>query len=492
LFVTGVFNPKASSVVSADGDLALHILLGDLAWESGWVLPTEPTTYTADQKPFIAHEWLAEVVLSRAHSLAGLAGPVLLVSALFATVGLVLMRRMRELGVSPWPQVIVAAFAVCVAGLHLLVRPHVTSWLFALLWYMGLERLRLGEISWRRWLLCAAPLVVLWTNLHGGFLMAFVLMGIYGLATLFDAAVGEASERPKAWRRLRELVLLGGVILLLSGVNPWGFRLHLHILSFMGESTILGAIAEFASPDFHALHGRLFMVAALGLIALLVLGRERPATIDWLLPMALLAQSLVSIRNAAFFAILSAPVAARRLEGLLRELAGGDSPAGAAARGVLASSDRLLASDRRAGGAVTLALLAVVVGAVVGVRGPEMIDFDPEGQPVEALAYVEAHPDQLGGPMFNEYSWGGFIAYRGYPRHKTFINGFNDNYGPELLESYVQVVRLKEGWREVLDRHGVEWVLFGTDEPLTRVLREDPAWEAVYSDELATILLRRG
>jgi hypothetical protein len=259
----------------------------------------------------------------------------------------------------------------------------------------------------------------------------------------------------------------------------------------MGESTLLGSIAEFASPDFHALHGRLFMVAALGLIALLVLGRERPATIDWLLPMVLLAQSLVSIRNAAFFAILSAPVAARRLEGLLRELAEGDSPAGAAARGVLASSARLLASDRRAGGAVTLALLAVVVSAVVGIRGAEMIDFDPERQPVEALAYVEAHPDQFGGPMFNGYSWGGFIAYRSYPRHKTFINGFNDHYGPELLESYVQVVRLKEGWREVLDRHGVEWVLFGTDEPLTRILREEPAWEAVYDDELATILLRR-
>jgi hypothetical protein len=195
LFTTGVFGPRAAAFVSADGDLALHILLGDLVREQGSVLATEPTTFTADQTPFIAHEWLSEVIFSAAHSLLGLSGPLVIVAALVAITGWLAMRRMRESGVSGWPQVLVVVCMMMLMNQHLSVRPHVFSWLIALFWTVQLEGYRSDRISWQRWLLVCGPLMVLWTNLHGGFVLGFVLLGLFGLDALLLAVGADPDER---------------------------------------------------------------------------------------------------------------------------------------------------------------------------------------------------------------------------------------------------------------------------------------------------------
>lgn len=489
LLLGGTFGPRASSFASADGDLALHILLGDLVRESGGLLPTEPTTYTADDRPFVAHEWLSEVALSAADDALGLAGPVLLVALLTATTFWLLMRRMRETGVSPWPQVAIVLLALLVVNLHLVVRPHVFSWLIALVWWIRLERLRAGEISGTRWLVISGPLMVLWTNLHGGFLLGFVLMGICAVASLLEAVTTSGPGRGRALAELRRLLGLGAVVLLLSGLNPFGFRLHLHILEFVRESAMLRQVAEFRSPDFHDPQQHVFLVYSLLVFALLIAGRRRPAPTDWLLVLVLFDRALVSVRNAALFAILTAPLAGRRLEGILREAAAEPSPAGRLARALLASSDRLLASDRRSGGALTLAAVAVGALALLVARGPGAISFDPARMPVGAADFVEAHPDLFEGRMFNAYPWGGYLAYRLYPEHKTFINGFNDHYGPGLFRDYQEVQGLEAGWREVLDRYRVAWAVVVRDSPLARAL-EGAGWEPVYRDDLAELLVR--
>jgi hypothetical protein len=488
----GVFGPDAARSISKDGDPALHILLGDLVRERGWVLPNEPTTFTADDEPFIAHEWLSEVAFSYADSALGLAGPLLLVTLAAATTLALLMRRMREVGASPWPQVLFVVLAMIVMQQHLIVRPHVFAWLLALVWTIRLERLWAGEISWRRWLAWAVPLMVLWTNLHGSFPLAFVLMGLFGLAALLDALTGEEAERARSLATFRRWVLLGLCVLAASGLNPFGFALHLHVLEFASGAagSVLGATREFRPPDFHHFGPRVFLADALLVLALLILGRRRPATIEWLLPLFLFAQALVSARNAMLFAILSAPIAAARLEAQLRDARAGRSPAARAAAGLLASSERLMASDRRSGGALALALLLGVAVAWLRARGPEAVDFDPGLQPVGALEYVAAHPERFRGRMLNRYPWGGVVSYRLHPGHKTFINGFNDHYGPELLETYLRVANLRDGWRDVLDRYRIEWVLFASDAALTRALLEEPGWRCAYRDELATIVSR--
>jgi hypothetical protein len=489
VFLGGAFGPAAAAFVSGDGDLALHVLLGDLVRERGALLEAEPTTFTAGELPFVAHEWLAQVLFSLLHAGLGLRGPLLLVAALLATTLALVLRRARRAGASAWPALGATLGAALVAHNHLIARPHVLSWLFASLWCFRLEDLRAGRLPLRRALALAAPLACLWANLHGGFVLAFLLLLLQGAGELLEAAGSGPADRRAAARRLRSLAAVGAVALAASLVNPFGPKLHAHVLSFVGAGPLVDHVAEFASPDFHDPHERLYLAYALGVLALLGVGARRASAPEWLQTLGLFALSLQAVRGEPLFAFLTAPLAARRLEEWCRDLAGGPSLAGRCAAAVAASSARLERSEGATGGSATLAAalgLAVVAGAA-GWVAP--LPFDPTRQPVGAVAFLRAHPQLLRGPMFNHYAWGGYLAYELYPARRVFVHGFNDHYGPALFAEYRTVEMLGAGWQEILERRGVAWVLVRSDVPLARELRAR-GWRLVYADELATILVR--
>ena len=490
VFLAGTLGPEAASFVSGDGDLALHLLLGDLVRESGWVLATEPTTFTASDRPFVAHEWLSEVIFSGLHELFGLHGPLMAVAALLATTLVVILRRCRRDGASAWPSVLAVLGATLVAHNHLIARPHVFTWLLATLWWLRLEDLHKGRLSLRRFTLVALPMLVLWTNLHGGFVTAFFLLGLFGLGALAEAVTAEPTDRGSALHRFFTLVGLGVAGLAVSGINPFGFALHLHILGFMSTPAIVDHVAEFVSPDFHDPAEKLFLVWALGVFSLLIAGRRRPAAWEWTLVLGLFTQALVAVRGEPLFAFLTAPLVAKRLESWLQDLAGSPSWAGSAARAVLASSARLGASDERAGGIVTVPAAAGLGVALVATGLVAPLQFDPQYQPAGAVQFVRRNAELLEGRMFNHYSWGGYLAYELYPTRRTFINSFNDHYGPELFAEYRRVEMLSPDWREILERHEIDWVLTRTRSVLNRALVDEGVWRQVYSDDLATILVR--
>jgi hypothetical protein len=198
----------------------------------------------------------------------------------------------------------------------------------------------------------------------------------------------------------------------------------------------------------------------------------------------------VAVRGEPLFAFLTAPLVARRLQAWLEDLTGSPSWAGDAARAVLASSSRLGASDRRAGGIVTVPAAAGLGVALVATGLVAPLQFDPHYQPAAAVQFVRRNAELLEGRMFNHYSWGGYLAYELYPARRTFINSFNDHYGPELFAEYRRVEMLSPGWREILERREIDWVLTRTSSVLNRALAEESVWRQVYADDLATILVR--
>ena len=58
----------------------------------------------------------------------------------------------------------------------MLARPHVLSWLFTLLWVENLCRFEDGEHFALLWL---PPLMLLWANLHAGFILGLGLLGMF-------------------------------------------------------------------------------------------------------------------------------------------------------------------------------------------------------------------------------------------------------------------------------------------------------------------------
>ena len=96
LFATCCLTPLREALVSADGDLALHTLLGRLMIARRGLLATDPTCFLAPGRPFVAHEWLSQVLLGASESAWGLNGPVVLAGALVALIGGALLAHARR------------------------------------------------------------------------------------------------------------------------------------------------------------------------------------------------------------------------------------------------------------------------------------------------------------------------------------------------------------------------------------------------------------
>src|SRR5215467_2472915 len=62
----------------SDGDTGWHIITGRNIIKTLSIPRTDPYSHTMNGAPWVAHEWLADVILAFFHGAMGLSGPVLL------------------------------------------------------------------------------------------------------------------------------------------------------------------------------------------------------------------------------------------------------------------------------------------------------------------------------------------------------------------------------------------------------------------------------
>jgi len=111
--------------------------------------------------------------------------------------------------------------------------------------------------------------------------------------------------------------------------------------------------------------------------------------------------------------------------------------------------------------------------------------------PVAAADWLASHP-AVGSRMFNEYSWGGYLAYRFYPQpaRRIFIYGESELMGDRLLAQYADINNVRADWSSLLDEYGVDYIVFPIDTPLVSAIDASSQWQRVYADSLAVIFTR--
>ncbi len=112
--------------------------------------------------------------------------------------------------------------------------------------------------------------------------------------------------------------------------------------------------------------------------------------------------------------------------------------------------------------------------------------FSPRMFPVQAVDWLEQNP--LPGRMFNAFDWGGYLLWRLWPAHLTFIDSQTDVRG-DVSREYEKIITLSQNWQETLEKYDVQWAILPPDWPLTHALRAE-GWREVYRDETAVILVR--
>lgn len=482
---------------------------GELILETGTVPRTDPFSYTAEGRPWVNHMWATQALLAlgwhRWGRIALLLAKAAIVSATFAVV----LATVRGRGVHP-----ILASGVCLlaawAGLGFWeVRPQVITYLFTAV-YLWLLR---DGWTRRRALWWAIPLLMMaWANLHAGFVTGLGLIGLIGFGTAMEklwaltaeagsagnAAAGtdgQGSEgsrgvlRRMARREARDVlartVLLTGLALLASLVNPYGIRALLFPFEVVGTKAFLSSTLEWFSPDFHNPIYRGFEAMLLLVLPAVAWGRGGLRLTDLLLLGGLAHLGLVSLRHIPLFAVAAAPPLAVGLQGLVRALRDGYAGSGvltARLREGLPSLGRLAASPVLWLGAAAGALLLVLglywVAFLGAPASPFALDLEERRYPREAVTFIDANA--LPAPLFNVYVWGGYELWRLYPRYRVFIDGRTHVYGPEVLEDFLAVTNVAPHWATVLDRWKVQTILAPRPSVLVEVLTAVGGWRLVF------------
>jgi hypothetical protein len=462
----------ANRLLSSDGDLARHLRLGELMLSRHELLRTDVFSFTAAGKPFLAFEWGSEVIYAAAERLGGLALVAVLAGLVLALTFALVARFLVRRGGDPFLAYLVAtAVAVLTAG-HWLARPHLFTLLFVVLLLDLLDR----ESPAPLWVY--ALLFVVWANVHGGFSYGFILIGAYLVGDLLEA--WPAADPHPRLESARHRALSLGVAVLATLANPHGIGLLVHVSSFFLQANILQQTNEFQSPNFHTINGRLFLLALLAVIAALALARRRPGWPRLLVILGNIAMALVSQRNIELFALTAVPLTALHIDLEWRSL-----PLLGRARAVFQKEYR---GSRSGLAAAVIAALLFALGLAHGrLAGIQVVEnrFDPRAFPVAVVERGRAAG--LAGPMFNQFIWGGWIMHE-WPEMPVFIDGGTDHYGEQIFNEYLQVWAVEPGWRDVLAKWKIQWVLVDPNSPLAHELVREPGWGVWTCDSVGVML----
>jgi hypothetical protein len=488
------FSPLSQALLR-DADTGWHIRNGEFILASHSVPRVDDFSYTRAGQPWYAWEWLYDAVIAAIHHVAGLNGVVLfnavIIAATFALLFRFILRRSGNFVVSTG----LTLLAASAAQIHILARPHVLSWLFTLLWVETLYRFKEGENGALLWL---PPMMLLWVNVHGGFILGLVLLALFGFSIGWNYLICPTSE---ALRQMARLGAVFAVCLALTFLNPYGYRLHVHVYQYLSNSFFMNSIAEFMSPNFHAPGMGYFEV----LILLCVLGiagaRERIALTDLLILLFSIHAGLYSGRNIPISAILMSqcmgPLWAGTISNL--RLAGSypDSYPGwlrsllGIVHGISEDMGRLESQFRGHG----LAVVALIAAVAIAANGGKVLStpvlsahFDPSDFPVKATEFIARQG--IRDHLFSPDRWGGYLIYKLYPGTKLYFDDRHDFYGEAFVREYLKAENGTRQWREPLDKYQVRWVLVPTDSSLSNVMKESRDWHVEYDDGVAIVFAR--
>jgi hypothetical protein len=233
-----------------DGDTGWHVRTGEWILAHGQVPRTDMFSFSRPGAPWFAWEWLWDVLFALLHRRWGLPAVVLVSLIVICATNAALFRLVRRKCNNGLVAIAVTLLATGGCAIHWLARPHLFTLLFFTLTLHITERASEGRVKLLAWLV---PLTLLWTNMHGGFFVVFLVLACYIGSDLLNAAIEQDSgRRGEFLRATKPWLLTGAACFAATFINPYGWQLHKHIFQYITDPYELQHITEFQSMNFHS------------------------------------------------------------------------------------------------------------------------------------------------------------------------------------------------------------------------------------------------
>ncbi len=454
LVITAALTARPSRLL-LDPDTYWHIVVGKQIWSTLTLPRYDEFSYTMAGAPWIAKEWLSQLLLSGAFVIGGWTGVIYLSAAVVALAFTLILKILLEHVKATIAIALIAIFLAAISG-HLLARPHIFVFPLLVAWTSALVRCAEQQRA-PNYLLLA--IVALWANLHASAPVAAAIAASIGVLGLTEAPPEKKSRLFWSWA----IFIVGAVAA--TGITPYGYASLLVAYKLLGSGPINATLLEWRplGLDWHSVAP---IVALLGSLALIIPPwRNVARAVPILLCGCLMIQH---VRFVDLFAIVTPIVMAKPLADRFRSF-GAPSP---------------LVSKRTA--VVAIASFACLNFAIFFNSKPAPPD---SAFPIAALEAAKKANVDTSGNVFNDYSFGGFLIFNGV---KTFIDGRAELFLGGLLEEFDDDVRnqKRDQFSALLDRYNASWAIVPPHSAPEGLLIRLPLWRRIYADENATIYAR--
>ncbi|MGW8286375.1 MAG: hypothetical protein ACWGPR_11725 [Candidatus Deferrimicrobiaceae bacterium] len=502
-------------------DFGTHIAIGREIIQSGSVTDKEFLNYPSLGMHVPNGEWGFQALLYLVFSAGGVYAVSFLCWAVVFGIYLLLHRSMTLRGADPY----LAVFAIFAFSGFLRIRiqprPEIFTYLFTALTIFLFAEYYFGEKKWLLYLF--PPLILVWANMHPSYLIAFALCGAF----FADGLARAAWRKELRWDRMKHWVippvLVGGVGLIVCGLNPHGYDAiltPLHLLSRGkggggGGSSILMSISELTpvkGTGMYVYYKAAVSFAALSLL-LGIIGR-RIYLLDLFLFTIAFKGAWDSARAVSMMGLFLSPGASLHLTGFFERLEEWFAPKGAQKKKEFPKGKKKKRDKKDPAGSTKhldpakaniswrkSTISAGVVAALV-VFGIVTLSFSFSqlqygiGMTEHKFSFAAAEflrKNPVRGKMFNFFDIGGFLDWQLYPQALTFIDG--RTYNQEVFRDHQIVTGAMPGWEEILRKYGITYIVLksvdssGQVLPIIPALSRNPSWYLVFADGLFVIFV---
>ena len=461
-------SPAGANKLFLEGDLWWHVAVGQRILSTGHFPTTDPYSFTVHGNPWMAYEWLAEVVMAlaaRVHSLQGLQILFVLLTTILVllTYCYAWVRTGNHLASAA-----AVALLMVVEQAGFTLRPQLIGYIFLMITLISLDLFKQGRLK-SLWFL---PIIfALWVNTHSSFVVGLVVVASYWVGGLVGFQWGNlVADRWEEGKR-RHLLLVSLLSVLALMLTPYGARLAAYPFEFMLMQPLNVLVNfEWSQPDFSLFWGLAFLFIVLAWFAAQIIS-PIVYRVELIAPLLLVTyESFIHGRFLLLFVAMFAPILATFLA---RWLPTYDA-----------------AKEHYAMNAVFIVAL-LWGGLALWPTDTRLQGTLRRAYPVGAVEYLRAHPVPRG--MVNDGNWGGFLIWSLAPEHKVFIDGRLDIYEyAGVLADYVSIMRAEQNTPMLLRKYGIRACLVHREIQLVGMLAASHDWEKVYEDDHSVIFLRAG
>ncbi len=383
-----------------DKSTFLHLRTGQ--WMLAHGLPrTDIFSFTAAGTPWVPESWLADLAYGAIDRVAGATGPVIFHAMIGAAIGGLWFLIARRLCRDNTRATLISLLSIAACYTLWSPRPLMIGILafLALVYMVEIPDSRAG----RRAAILIPPLLWVWANTHGSFVLGFAYLGLH--------FIGRWIEGARPWRNRERNLLMGSVLALgACFLNPYGYRLLAAPFYLAARYETLSGVVEWRHAGLDSIQGVAYLIWIAIFAATLVTRPRRIGVRGLIVSLPFLALGLLTERNIAIAPIVTFPFIARAWA---------------------APGERAPNRSAFNWAMVGLAAVLMIAWTVPALRRPGL-NFT--GYPVAAMKAVVDH-GLLGARLLTTDSWGDYIVLAYGPRQQVFMDDRYEVYPQAVTDA---------------------------------------------------------